>query len=221
MAETIPPSDANSDYPRVVVADDRGLIRLGVVQLLRELEPRASITEVESCEDLLLAAKGSVPDLVIIGIELIDLVVPDCFEQLTTIAPNAAMVVLTEESSGPLIDLCVEAGVRWVLSTADPRDEVAGALRRILAGGGKDSPTRKTTTRPTHSSGSASALDVFSPGLSRRQMNLVRLLAAGRSNSEIGAMFGVSDAAVRADIAVILRIFGMGSLRASHLMRGE
>lgn len=221
-AEPDPRSRVGDGRTQVVVADDRGLIRLGIVQVLRDIDPDLEIMEVESVEALLAALAKHVPDLAIMGLGLHDLVLPDSFEQARGIAPNARLIAVLEGDDARLAELCLKAGAAGYVSTASRRDQVAEALRRYLLGeecAPEALPPVATRGLQPGEAVRAAEYDAPLPGLSRRQMNLVRLLAAGRSNGEIATMFGTAEGSVRHDISAILRIFGMGSLRSSHLTR--
>lgn len=212
--------NAGDGPAQVVVADDRGLIRLGIVQVLHDIDPNLEVIEVESVEALLAALAQHQPDLAIIGLGLHDLLLPDSIEQARGIAPGVRLVVVLEGEDARLAELCLKAGATGYVSTASRRDQVAEALRRYLSGEECVPEVPPQGAAPAlHLDGAVPRADDDTPlpGLSRRQLNLVRLLAAGRSNREIAAMFGVEENSVRRDVSAILRIFGMGSLRSSHL----
>jgi DNA-binding NarL/FixJ family response regulator len=120
--------------------------------------------------------------------------------------PNAKVVVLTTFDLDDYVYEAIRAGASgFLLKSAPPQQLVAG-IRTVMAGDALLAPeiTRRLLDRfvshPPRSGGTPQAL----AELSQRELEVLRLIAEGRSNSEIAADLIVSEATVKTHVTHIL-----------------
>jgi len=198
-----------------MVADARALIRLGLIQLLKDVAPEATVRETESAGALLDALSGASPDLIFVGLELDDLVVPDGLEAILNRAGGSRLVVVSEREDPRLVEQCFSVGVTGYMPTGLRREVATNALRLVMAG---DKYLPAALLRPQGMSGVREdvrpldgSIASAARSLTRRQQEVLRLLAAGRSNKEIAQTLGLAEGTVKIHVSAILKALGVGN----------
>jgi DNA-binding NarL/FixJ family response regulator len=191
---------------RVVIADDSLLVRTGIVTLLREAGMDV-IAEASSAEELLRAVDADEPDAAIVDIRM-----PPSFDDEGIRAaqairaghPRVAIVILSQHvDCGTALRVLAESPERLGYLLKDRVTDVgefAGSLRRVVAGGTALDPeivSRLLT-------GQASL-----PGLSGREVEVLALVAEGRSNKGIGDRLAVTERAVQKHVTSIFGKLGL------------
>lgn len=134
---------------------------------------------------------------------------PDGFEVIRgarTLAPNLRAIVLSVHHDTAHIDAALAAGAAaYVVKTAHP-DDVASAVRQAfdhsvyLAGDPRPAPTPTARTGPE------------SPGgLTRRELEILRLVAEGHSNSKLARMLWLTEQTVKFHLSNIYRKLGVSN----------
>jgi DNA-binding NarL/FixJ family response regulator len=182
----------------VVLVDDHPVVREGLRGML-DAEPDIEVVgEAGSGDEGVVAARAHDPDVV-----LMDLRMPGCDGVTATARILAAssrtrVVVLTTYETDADILRAVEAGAAGYLLKDASRPELAHAVRAAVRG--------ETVLAP---SVAARLLDrVRSPhptSLSAREVEVLALVAAGRTNAEVGRALFIGEATVKTHL---LRIFG-------------
>jgi len=188
---------------KILVADDHSLFRDGLVSLLESagFEVVGQVGDGRSAVETALVLR---PDIV-----LLDAGMPDCngleaLRQLRAQWPEAGVVILTGAEDDAELFEAVEAGARGYLSKSLKADEFIDMLRGL--GRGEAALTRHSTARllaafarPNHRQGH------FGNGLTEREVELLRLLADGRSNKDIALTLSLSENTVKYHIKNILQ----------------
>jgi DNA-binding NarL/FixJ family response regulator len=135
---------------------------------------------------------------------------PDGFEVMRrarTLAPNLRAIVLSAHHGAAQIDAALGAGAAaYVVKTAHP-DDVASAVRQAfdhsvyLAEGQSVATPAPTARKGTESPG----------GLTRRELEILRLLAEGHSNSQLARMLWVTEQTVKFHLSNIYRKLGVSN----------
>lgn len=126
--------------------------------------------------------------------------------------PALTVIVLSGTNDAGLIDAAFEAGASaYILKTTAP-DSVATAIQQAfepsiyLA----RPPYTRTETRTETGTASTTATWVV-PQLTRRELEILRLVSEGRSNRQVGQVLWVTDQTVKFHLANIYRKLGVGS----------
>jgi DNA-binding NarL/FixJ family response regulator len=138
---------------------------------------------------------------------------PDGFEVIRrgrTVAPSLRAIVLSMHHDTAHIDAALAAGAAaYVVKTAHP-DDVASAVRQAfdhsiyLAGA-----PRPVTGAP---SGAQASVAAENPGgLTRRELEILRLVAEGHSNSQLARMLWVTEQTVKFHLSNIYRKLGVSN----------
>ena len=193
----------NTDAVTVVVADDQSAVREGLVLLLGTLPGIAVIGEAEDGEAAVEAVGTKNPQVV-----LMDLNMPRCdgveaTRRIRASHPQTQVVVLTTYSDDDSIIAALQAGALGYLTKDATRAEIGRAVLAAAAGQAVLDPAvqqrllsaavRAPAAAPA---GPASADDDLTP----REAEVLRLIAAGKSNREIARALFVSEATVKTHV---------------------
>jgi NarL family two-component system response regulator LiaR len=193
-----------------MVVDDHDIVRKGI-QALLATEPGIDVSgEAEDGEQAIAEAERLQPDVI-----LMDLVMPrmdgiEAIQHITAIQPEARILVLTSFATDDKVFPAIKAGALGYLLKDSGPQELIRAIREVHRGESSLHPTiaRKLlqeissppTEPPAAASGSASEADP----LTTREVEVLRLVAQGHSNSEIGEQLVISEATVRTHMSNIL-----------------
>ncbi|MGR2752065.1 response regulator [Agromyces arachidis] len=187
-----------TDPIRVVVADDHPIVRSGIVGLL-ESEPGIDVVgeAVDGAEAVALAAELR-PDLVLMDLRMPVLDGAAATERIVADAGpdgRTRVLVLTTYETDDHILAAIEAGASGYLLKAAPQEEILAGIRSVVAGETVLAPSiaAKLVTRVRQRATSARP----EPALSPRELDVLRLVADGRSNPEIARLLHIGEATVK------------------------
>jgi DNA-binding NarL/FixJ family response regulator len=192
-----------TDAIRVLLVDDHAVVREGLRTFLELQEGIEVVGEAGDGVDALTAVQDLHPDVV-----LMDLVMPrldgvGAMRRLRVLHPEARVVVLTSFLEDEHLLPALRAGAAgYLLKNAEPA-ELARAIRAAYAG--------KAIIDPTVAARLVAALaDGHSPPpaqeqrLTRREREVLALIAGGRSNKRIALELGISEKTVKTHVGHVL-----------------
>jgi DNA-binding NarL/FixJ family response regulator len=186
---------------RILLVDDHPIVREGLTAVL---EPQRDIDVVGAADTLesgLRLAEKLHPDIV-----LLDLKLPDSssMDGVATIAKTGArVVVFTAHDTEDDVFRAIKGGARGYLLKGSPAAEIVQAVHQVHAGESYLSPRiAATLVKQVHQTRSRSGL------LSARERGVLRLVAAGMSNREIGKSLSISERTVKFHVTAILNKLG-------------
>lgn len=187
---------------RVLIVDDHAIVRKGIRALLTECGDFEIVAEVADGQEAVLAAQKTRPDVI-----LMDLLMPgmdgiEATRQITSQQPEVSILVLTSFAADNKVFPAIKAGAfGYVLKDSSPEDLIR-AIRQVHRGEPALHPTiaRKLLQEVAH----PAELQPAPEALTVRELEVLRLIAQGLSNQEIGDELAVSEATVRAHVSRIL-----------------
>lgn len=191
---------------RVVIADDQDLVREGLRMML-EAEPDIEVVgEADNGKQALDAARAHDPDVLLMDVRMPELDGLEATARLVGSNARARILMLTTFDLDEYVYRAMKAGASGFLLKDANREQLAAAVRTVAAGDALLAPaiTRRLIEdfcrRPPPSAGTPAAADELSP----RELDVLRLLAQGRSNAEIADALFLSQATVKSHVARIL-----------------
>ena len=189
------PVEVQSSRPiTLMVADDHPVVREGLITIIeRQMNMQVTAEAADGREAVEVFMAGR-PD-----VGLLDLRMPGMsgVEAVTAIcekAPAARLIILTTYQAQEDIYRALRAGALGYLLKDAPTEELVQAIRAVNAG--------ETWIPPAV--GAMLAKRLTDRELTRREKDVLRILAAGKSNKEIGVAFDISEATVKVHVTHIL-----------------
>jgi DNA-binding NarL/FixJ family response regulator len=184
---------------RVVVADDQTAVREGLVTIL-ELLPGIDVVgaAADGAEAVALAAAEK-PDVVLMDLHMPRVDGLAATSEIRARVPETQVVVLTTHADDESVLAALAAGAIGFLTKDSSRDEIRLALEAAAAGHAHLDPTAHAALL----SAAAAATSPAAPppdGLTRRELEVLALIADGLSNREIASQLYLSEATVKTHV---------------------
>lgn len=201
------------DSIRVLVVDDHAVVRRGLLAFLDsepDLEVVGDADGGTRALDLLvrLDSEGRRPDVVVMDLQMAPLDGIESTRRIRARYDDVEVVALTSFAEKERVQAALEAGASgYLLKDADP-DEVAAAIRAAHRGGLQLDPA---VARQLMSSLRAAPHNDSTAELTARELEVLRLVGAGRANKEIAAELSISERTARTHVSNILGKLGLGS----------
>ncbi|WP_151952371.1 response regulator [Brevibacterium sp. Marseille-P9724] len=189
---------------RVLLVDDHPVVRAGLASVISSADDIDVVNVAESGSDALNRLRAFDVDLVVS-----DLQMPggDGIELIKALPQGPPVLILTTFDTQALVYRAVDAGAAGYLLKDSPADTLLDGIRRAAAG------------QPVMSDAAATALmqrtRVAHSELSERETEIVRLLAAGRTNSDIAGELFISLATVKTHVSRIFDKLGVDNRTAA------
>jgi len=193
---------------RVVVADDQTVVREGLVTLL-ELLPGIEVVAAASdgAEAVLLVAEHN-PDVLLVDLRMPNVDGVEATRRVRTEYPETEVVVLTTYSDDDSVLSALRAGARGFLTKDADAESIGRALEAAAAG--QSIVDADVQRRLIEGAAVSEPTDVNDTGLTPRELEVLRLIAEGLSNTEIARHLVVSEATVKTHIN---HLFAKANLR--------
>ncbi|WP_181779504.1 response regulator [Pseudonocardia pini] len=186
---------------RVMVVDDHPVVRDGVALLLRGDPSLVVVGAAESGRTALERAAGLRPDLVLLDLRLPDMLAPEVVAGLRDVCPAARVVVFTAHGDHHGIQAALDAGAHGCLVKDAAATDLVAALRAVLRG-------ERVVDSRMLPAGEATASALERSGLTRREYEVLRLAAQGRTNPEIAEFTGLTRNTVKTYLQSALHKLG-------------
>ncbi|MFI6393200.1 response regulator [Nonomuraea sp. NPDC050540] len=181
---------------RVVVADDQTVVREGLVLLLGLLPGIEVAGAAADGEEAVRLARDLAPQVVLMDLRMPRMDGVEATRRIRTELPGVQVVVLTTYSDDESIFAALRAGARGYLTKdADP-EALATAITTVAAGQADFDARVQLRLAESVTTPRRAAPD----GLTRREVEVLTLIAGGRSNAEIAARLFISEATVKTHI---------------------
>ena len=176
---------------RVLVVDDHPVVTDGVRLLLRSDPTMAVAGSAHSGQEALRVVAQLQPDVVLLDLRLPDMLGTEVITALRARAPEAKIVLFTAYADHAALPAALEAGVDGCLLKDSSTTDLATALHRVASGLIVIDP------RLRDSAPSRMQESLYRAGLTRREYQVLRRVAVGRTNPEIAEDLGITRNTVK------------------------
>jgi len=196
---------------RILLVEDHRLVADAMQVMLREIDPKVEITACYSTQHALSTMDdGRRFDLI-----LTDLFMPgiDGLGLLTGLRNRGVtipVVIISGADEEKFIRSAIEHGASGFIRKTLPGAEMLSGLRKVMAGG-RFFPQKfmdlsaRDVTRDVHASVGDGSIQM--PG--EKQLQVLRLMAAGNSNKQISQIVGISEATVKYHTSQLFKLLGV------------
>ena len=190
---------------KVLLVDDHRIVRQGVRAYLHTLADIQVVAEADSGMAAVEAVSQHNPDVVLMDLEMPgDLDGISATRQIRQLRPATQVIVVTSHHQDEYIFPAVRSGaISYLLKDVEP-DELASAIRKAAQGEAVlDSRVAARIVRELQ----GLRQDEVNPftALSEREFEVLRLIAGGKSNSEIAESLVIGESTVKTHISNILK----------------
>jgi DNA-binding NarL/FixJ family response regulator len=188
---------------RVLLVDDHTLFRSGLRNLL--MDEGFDVVEARNGEQAVEAATTLAPDVVIMDLNMPGISGVEATRRIKQAAPATPVVVLTVSADEDDVVEAVLAGASGYLLKDASLEEIVGCIHAAMANESWVSPRVASTlldrVREANERAPAAAPEVK---LTERETEILRLIAEGKDNAEIGALLYISPRTVKNHISRLL-----------------
>jgi len=187
---------------RILIADDHAIVRKGIRQLLLEEYPSATIEEVGDSENLISKTNTENWDVVICDLDMPGRSGLDAMQQIKAMHPKLPVLIMSIYPEEQYARRLLKAGAAGYLSKDAATEDLTKAVRQVMQGRKYISPAvaqmivddigQDRADSPSHES------------LSNREFEIFKLIASGKSVSEIADKLSLSSATISTHRARIL-----------------
>jgi DNA-binding NarL/FixJ family response regulator len=206
-----PPHAAGTDGPaepiRVLVVDDHALFRRGLEMVLAQESDIEVVGEAGDGAEALTRATETLPDIVLMDVRMPRRSGIEACTAIKDVVPSAKIIMLTISDEEADLYEAIKAGASGYLLKEISIDEVATAIRAVAGGQSLISPSmagKLLTEFATMIKRDGERQQVPAPRLTEREMDVLKLVARGLNNRDIGAQLFISDNTVKNHIRNIL-----------------
>jgi DNA-binding NarL/FixJ family response regulator len=190
---------------RVLVADDHPIVRSGIVALLGAADGIDVVGQAEDGSQAVAQAATLSPDVVLMDLRMPVLGGSEATAAILAADPRIRVLVLTTYESDDHILAAIEAGASGYLLKAAPQEEIIAGVRSVAAGQTVLAPSIATKLVERMRGGGPTA----PPSLSGRELEVLRLVAEGRSNPEIARALFIGEATVKTHLQHVFEKLGV------------
>ncbi|SDU48379.1 response regulator [Gordonia westfalica] len=193
------PTDSGSDPIRVLLVDDQELIRTGLRRILRLRDGFDIVGECADGSEVLAAVAEHRPDIVVMDLRMRNIDGITATTMLRTLREPPPVLVLTTFDDDDLLSGALRAGAAGFILKDSPAEALIWAVRAVVRDGAfLDPAVTERVLNGFRRAGREQASTA--PDLTDRETDVLRLIARGLTNTEIGTTLGISQVTVKSHV---------------------
>jgi DNA-binding NarL/FixJ family response regulator len=195
---------------RLLIADDQTLVRRGIRSLLELAEDMTVVGEAADGDDCIEAVRRIRPDVVLLDVRMPKRSGVEVLSHLKATGELPPAILLTTFDDDEALLAGIKAGARGYLLKDVSLEQLTDAIRAVAAGGSVIRPavTERVLRGLEHVPLDFEAMTPPDP-LTKRELDVLRLMAGGYSNREIAGALGTSEGTVKNHASSILSKLGV------------
>jgi DNA-binding NarL/FixJ family response regulator len=210
---------------RVVLVDDHPVVRRGLRALLESLDDVAVVGEAADGAAAVREAQLTHPDVVLMDVQMPGMDGIEATRRIRAACPDVPVLILTMYDDDATVFTAMQAGARGYLLKGAEQEEIARALRAVVAGEAIFGPGVAARVLGFFGDASASVQEPAFPELTERERQILDQLAAGQRTAAIAGglhlspktvsnhlttIFAKLQVASRAEAIIVARERGLG-----------
>ncbi|MBV8097912.1 MAG: response regulator transcription factor [Verrucomicrobia bacterium] len=188
-------ADPSRNMIRILIADDHPVVREGLTAILELEQDLKVVGQAHDGEEACRLYRQLSPDILILDLRMPKKDGIEVVTELMSLRPRPRIIVLTHSGKAEDLRRALAAGAKsYLLKGAEP-EQVCETIREVFAG--KSSLPRDLTAKLVDS--------MAQPELSERELQILKQMALGKSNKEIGQALYISEYTVKNHVRAILK----------------
>lgn len=175
----------------VLIADDHRLVRAGLCRLIEETGEISVIAEAEDGREAIRKIRENKPNVAVIDISMPGMDGLEVIEQLTHVHNDLPIIVLTMFEEDQYVIRAIQAGARGYVTKKSAPEHLVAAIKKV-SGGGRYLTQTAAEALAVHAAGVQKGDRTLLDGLSKREIQVLRRIAAGQTNKEIADAYNIS-----------------------------
>lgn len=191
---------------RILIADDHRLFREGLTRVLNDVPEMTVVATASNGEEAVARAIETRPNIILMDLNMPVVDGVEATRRLRTVLPQTHVLMLTVSEQEQHLFAAVRAGARGYLLKSIASDDLVDAVRRVHAGEAIIVPGMAVKLLDEFAALSSATRWQETGGeeLSTREREVLRFIAQGMSNKEIGAVLSLSPHTIKAHLRSIL-----------------
>ena len=190
-----PAKKAAEKKPRikVLIADDHSVVREGLVSLITRKADMTVVGEASNGREAVELWKEHKPDVTLLDLRMPELDGVGALKEIRSNNHEARVIVLTTFDGDEDIYRAIQSGAKGYMLKDVPREALMDCIRRVYAG---------ETCIPVHLAAKLAGR-ISGETLSDREIEVLKMMAQGKSNKEVGSALFISEGTVKSHVKSI------------------
>jgi NarL family two-component system response regulator LiaR len=191
---------------RVLIADDHPLVREGLRSFLSTTEDIEVIGEAADGAEAEAMTAALQPDVVMMDLAMPNVDGIEAIRRIAAADSSSRVIALTSFATDDKVFPAIQAGAAGYLLKETPAAELADAIRRVHRG---EPILHPSVAQRLMRQVAAAEPRSYRSDLTARELEVLRLIAAGRSNKEIARDLSVAEKTVKTHVSNVLSKLGV------------
>jgi two-component system, NarL family, response regulator len=188
-------ADLSLNAIRILIADDHPVVREGLAAILELEQDLEVVGQAHDGEEVCRLYHQLSPDILILDLRMPKKDGIEVVTELMSLRPRPRIIILTHSAKAEDLRRALAAGAKsYLLKGAEP-EQVCDTIREVFAG--RSSLPRDLAAKLVDS--------MAQPELSERELEILKQMARGKSNKEIGQVLYISEYTVKNHVRSILK----------------
>mgnify|MGYP002779543532 FL=1 len=196
---------------RIVLAEDHHTVREGIKLLVNSQTDMEVVGEAENGSEAIKKAQNLAPDVIVMDISMPELNGLKATKKLKQVCPEVKVLTLTRHTDDAYLQQLIQAGASGYILKQSVASELIRAIRTVGGGNSYLDPALTSRVFGGYASRSSARRGEKKGQLTDREAEVLRLMAWGYSNKEIGVRMDISVKTVEAHKTNAMRKLDMRS----------
>lgn len=185
---------------RIIVVDDQILVREGLRRVFEAVEDLSVVAECGDGDEVVAVVRSTQADIVLMDMRMKRVDGATALQLLTALPEHPPVLVLTTYDDADTLGRALYAGADGFLLKESVGLDLMRAVRTVAGGGAWIDPAIASMVLSVYRGGSPASPRIEIQGLTDREVEVLRLMALGRTNGEIAEELFIAERTVKTHV---------------------